>query len=109
MQKFMQLKNYLLELSFLALIIRSLFVGAGIGEALAIGFVVISMGYKEYLNKSKVDQYEELKSLVEDSHSQANKKFDEIFSRFNAENLNRELRNKPQVVQNEEKPKRRLF
>lgn len=109
MQKFMQLKNYLLELSFLALIIRSIFVGAGIGEALAIGFVVISISYREYLNKSKVDQYEELKSLVEDSHAQTSKKFEEIFSRFNAENLNRELRNKPVVAQNEEKVKRRIF
>lgn len=109
MQKFTQIENYLLPLSFLALIVRYLFVGAGIGEALVLGFVVISMGYKQWLVKSKVDDYEELKSLISEEQDSNKRRFDEIFSRFNAENLSRELRNKPSVVNNEEKPKRRIF
>lgn len=64
MQKFMQIKNYLHELSFLALLIKFMFLGAGIGEALVAIILVISMAYNKWLTKVKVDQYEELKELI---------------------------------------------
>lgn len=60
MQKFMQVKNYLLELSFLALLVKFLFFGTEIGIALAIISLVISMAYNKWLAKAKLEQYEEL-------------------------------------------------
>jgi hypothetical protein len=64
MEKLMQVKNYLLELAFVALLARILSVGCGIGEALAVISLVSSMTYSKWLTKSKMDQYEELKNKI---------------------------------------------
>lgn len=64
MQKLNDLKDNLLELSFLALLIKTILFGAGIGEALAIISLVISMTYNKFLNKSKMDQYQEIISRI---------------------------------------------
>lgn len=92
MQKFIQLKEYLLELSFLALLIRIIVVGAGIGEALALISLVLSMGYTKWLTKSKIEQYEELKSLVSSESEKNEKKFEQIFAKFNSQNMEKQLR-----------------
>ena len=60
MQNFTSLGKYLLELSFLALLIRFIFFGAEIGISLAIISVVISMAYNKWLEKAKLTQYEEI-------------------------------------------------
>lgn len=65
MQKFMQVKEYLLELSFLALLVRIICVGAGIGEALAVISLVVSMAYSKWLAKNKVEQFQELKEEMQ--------------------------------------------
>lgn len=98
MQKFIQLKEYLLELSFLALLIRIICVGAGIGEALAVVSLVLSMAYTKWLNKAKVEQFDELKSQIENSHKELSEqlanleessrtKFDNIAAKFASQNL----------------------
>lgn len=60
MQNFTSLGKYLLELSFLALLIRFIFFGAEIGISLAIISVVVSMAYNKWLEKAKLTQYEEI-------------------------------------------------
>lgn len=98
MQKFIQFKEYLLELSFLALLIRIVCVGAEMGTALAVVSVVISMAYNKWLTKSKVEQYDELKSLVESKFNEmevkhkaleeiSQQRFDNIAAKFSSQNL----------------------
>lgn len=87
MQKIMQIKDYLLELSFLALLIKVIITGAGIGEAIAIVSLVSSMGYNKWLNKQKVEQYDELKELINTYTSESDKKFDNIMARINTQNM----------------------
>lgn len=48
----------------MALLIKTILFGAQIGEALAIISLVVSMTYNRFLNKSKVDQYEDLISKI---------------------------------------------
>lgn len=60
MQKLTQLKDNLLELSFLALLIKIILLGTGIGDALAVISLVLSISYNRWLSKNKVDQYEAL-------------------------------------------------
>lgn len=60
MQNITSLGKYLLELSFLALLIRFIFFGAEIGISLAIISVVVSMAYNKWLEKAKITQYEEI-------------------------------------------------
>jgi hypothetical protein len=62
MKKLSMIKDYLLELAFLALLVRVVAVGCGIGEALALVSVVSSMGYNKWLAKSKVTEREELEA-----------------------------------------------
>lgn len=94
----MQIKEYLPELSFLALLVRFLFVGAEIGTALAFISIAILMGYKHFVNKSKLDQYEEIKTKIDTSHDELTKqvanleqtyqaKFDNIAAKFASQNL----------------------
>lgn len=105
MQKFMQIKEYLLELSFLALLIRIICVGAGIGEALAVVSLVVSMAYNKWLTKTKLDQYQELKdALIEnkkelqasinDFKEESEQKFSNLFAKLNYQNLETTLAKK---------------
>lgn len=107
MQKFMQLKDYLLELSFLALLIRIICVGAGIGEALAVISLVLSMAYNKWLTKSKVEQEEQLTNSINSMKEDYDKKFESIFAKMNSQVMDKELR-KPQNEQKATGP-RRLF
>lgn len=82
MKKLMQLKEYLLEMAFLALLVRVAAVGCGIGEALAMISVVSSMGYNKYLAKSKIEQYEELNNKIKSENEalrfQINAEFEKL-------------------------------
>jgi hypothetical protein len=81
MQKLLQLKNYLLEASFLALLVYTLINGVEIGAALVLISLVSSMGYDKFLNKSKIDQNEALR-----------KEIDEIKSKVNSLSIDKSLR-----------------
>lgn len=83
MQKFMQIKEYLLELSFLALLVKILATGAGIGEALAVISLVSSMAYAKWLAKSKIEQYDEIKSLISNLESEYRTKFEVLDQNVN--------------------------
>lgn len=72
MQKLLQVKNYLLEISFLALIIHSLINGMEIGTALVLISLVSSMAYNKFLNKSKNDELEVFRKDIEDMKSKIN-------------------------------------
>jgi hypothetical protein len=85
MQKLLQIKEYLLELSFSALLIRTLFLGAGIGEALAFISLVISICYKSYLAKSEVK-----------ATSDMQKQLDEMSSKINSLSMDRLRKNNEQ-------------
>lgn len=71
MQKFTSFGKYLLELSFLALLIRFIFFSAEIGISLAIISIVISMTYNKWLEKAKITQYEEIISKLETQKKEA--------------------------------------
>lgn len=60
MQKITNVGKYLLELSFLALLIKFIFFSAEIGIALAIISLIVSMSYNKWLNKEAVSQYQEI-------------------------------------------------
>lgn len=99
MNKLMQIKDYLLELSFLALLIRVVLLGAGIGESLALVSIVISMSYARYLNKSKIEDRDSLVAEI-----------NEIKNKVNSLTIERSL--KPKVLLNEQETKqapKRLF
>lgn len=120
MQKLTDLKNYLHELSFLALTIKMLFFSAGYGEALVLIFLVISMAYKHWIAQKQVDQYSEVKSLLEKNNAEqlalindhiqkTEYKFDNIAAKFNSQNIEKSFQTKtpfrlePQGEQNEQK------
>ena len=133
MQKLMQLKNYLHELSFSALLIKVLYLGAGYGEALILISLVISMCYKHWIKQKIENHYEVLKSEMEanklafdkafkDYTEETDRKFDNIFAKLNSQNLENSLLNKTsklekiaanvdklQGVLNGQEEKRRLF
>lgn len=92
MQKFMQIKEYLLELSFLALLIRTVILGAGIGEALVIIFLVISMAYAKWLVKNDLSEREEMRLELKAQREEFEKKFSELFARLNNQNIDKQLR-----------------
>jgi uncharacterized protein with von Willebrand factor type A (vWA) domain len=75
MEKLTQVKNYLLELAFIALLVRVLSVGCGIGEALALISVVSSMTYNKFLTKAKTDQYDELILKINSDNEKLEAKF----------------------------------
>ncbi len=72
MQKLMQIKEYLLEISFSALLLRTLILGAGVGEAIAFVSLVISISYKSYLAKEKVDVTAGMQKQLDDMASKIN-------------------------------------
>lgn len=76
MKYLQQIKNHLPEIAFVALLIHSLILGCGIGEAFVLISLVISSGYKQWLEKSKVDEKVELETklanLTDDLHNLMN-------------------------------------
>lgn len=108
MQKFTNLKNYLLELSFLALLVRIICFGAGIGEALVFVSLVVSMGYNKWLTKTNEDKYLELKNQMEKDREEYLRKFDNITAKFSSQSIDKSY--KKQVENEQESPfKKRAF
>jgi hypothetical protein len=67
------LKNYFLELILIALLIRCLALGTGIGEALFAISLVISITYKEfYAKKQDVTDKDDLYKRIDDLSSAIN-------------------------------------
>lgn len=60
MKYLQQIKNHLPEIAFVALTVRTLTLGAGIGEALVLISLVLSAGYKLWIDKEKVTERDEL-------------------------------------------------
>lgn len=59
--------EYLLEVSFIAVLIRCLVLGAGIGDAIIGISLVISIVYKNYyLHKSKIDEKDAIYKEIDD-------------------------------------------
>lgn len=123
MQKFNSFGKYLLELSFLALLIRFIFFSAEIGISLAIISIVISMAYNKWLDKSKITQYEEiintmksdkaeLEAKIASNQSDLQERIDLAFSKIGNLSLDNSIKN---VVTSEKSQKlqapstRRLF
>lgn len=70
MEKLIKIKDYMLEMAFLALIVRIAILGAGIGDAIAILAVVASLAFGRYLNKAKIEKADEIDKKIEDLASQ---------------------------------------
>lgn len=66
MKKIIALKEHLMELALVGLLFRSILVGAGIGDSIAIVSIVLSMAYTKFLNKEKIDATEEIQKKLED-------------------------------------------
>lgn len=61
-----KLSNYGLELAFLAILIRMLILGTGIGEAIVAISLVISITYKKfYLNHKMIEDKEEIMKEID--------------------------------------------
>lgn len=70
MEKMTRILGYLPEMAFVGLTIRAMVMGTGIGDAVAILSLVLSIGYAKYLNKSKVDEKAEIDKKIEDLSTQ---------------------------------------
>ena len=89
MDKLTNIKANLLEMAFVALIVRGLVIGTGFGEAIAISAIVAYLAYGRFLNKVKVSAHDEL-----------NKKVDELAVHVQSLKMERSLRrqvNEPQA------------
>lgn len=61
-----KLSNYGLELAFLAILIRMLLLGTGIGEAIVAISLVISITYKKfYLGHKKIEDKEQIMNEID--------------------------------------------
>ena len=113
MQKLNQLKDYLLELSFLALLIKIILVGAGIGEALAIISLVFSMAYTKWLNKTKLEQYEELMNKINSDKEEFKKEIENLNSKLTGIALDKSIKrtslNEQEQQRSPNNPIKRLF
>ncbi len=109
MQKLTVLKDNLLELSFLALLIKTILFGAGIGEALAIISLVISMTYNKFLYKYKVEQYQEIISRLDSDKEHFLKELELLSGKVTGLSLDKSI--KRTSVNEQELPKitKRLF
>jgi len=87
MQKFINLKNYLLELSFLALLIKVLYSGAGIGEALVFISLVVSMAYNKWLHKTEEDKYKDILNKLSEYEVETQRKLDNITAKMVSQNI----------------------
>lgn len=108
------IKDYLLELAFLALLIRVVAVGCGIGEALALVSVVSSMGYNKWLAKSKLTDREELDQKWQTAFQELSEEIKSAQNKISSLSVNQSVRrttpNEPQAaiaqLQSNGQPKR---
>lgn len=97
MEKMTKLKEYLLEVAFICLMGRMLFIGASIAEALALFSLICSMTYNKWITKSNIDEKEVI-----------NKKIDDLATRVQALSMDRALRRTVNESQNQG-PNKRIF
>lgn len=113
MQKLTQMKDYLLELSFLALLIKIVVIGAGIGEALAIISLVFSITYNKWLNKAKIEQYEELTNRMLLDKEELKKEIEMLNSKLTGITLDKSIKrtslNEPELQKPTAGSIKRLF
>jgi hypothetical protein len=105
MQNFSNVRKYLLELSFLALLIRFIFFSsAEIAISLVLISVVLSMAYNRWLEKAKITQYEEiitkmkndkeeLNSLILERSNEITERMDVAFSKIGNLSLDQSIKN----------------
>jgi hypothetical protein len=89
MEKLTKLVSYLPEIAFIALTVRCLMMGTGIGESIAFISLVGSMVYRSYLNRSKIDRLDEM-----------DKKYEALASKVQSLSMDRAMRrsvNEPQA------------
>lgn len=72
MQKLMQVKNYLLEASFTALLVYVLCTGVSVGAALVLVSLVGSMAYDKFLTREKIETSEAMLKDIEDLKNKVN-------------------------------------
>lgn len=98
-----KLSAYLLEVAFIALLVRTLVIGCGIGEALALISIVISIVYREYLAKGIIQDKVELESRLELALKEVNEKFDDMSNKVNSLSMNQSMKristNEPKAQQ----------
>lgn len=98
MDRLSKIIDYLLELAFFALIVRSVLYGASVGEAISITAIVASIAFDQYLNKSKID-----------SVDQINKKIEDLASQVQSIRLDKSLRRQVSESQNQASSSKRIF
>jgi len=86
------IKDYLLELAFLALLIRVVAIGCGLGEALALVSVVVSMAYNKWLVKNKIEDRAELEARLDAALKDVNEKFDSMSNKVNSLSMNQSMK-----------------
>lgn len=96
MDKMTKIISYLPELALFALTVRSVALGAGIGDALAIISLVSYIGYSKYLTKAKIEDKAEL-----------DKKYDELAAQVQSLSMDKALRR--QVSEPKAQVPRKLF
>lgn len=85
--------EYLLEVSFIAVLIRCLVLGAGIGDAIIGISLVISIVYKNYyLHKSKIDEKEAIYKEIEDHKLATTKEIDDLKGAVTSMKLNTSMK-----------------
>lgn len=87
-----KLSAYLLEVAFVALLVRTLAVGCGIGEALALISIVSSIVYREYMTKGIIQDRVELEARLEKALEEVNKKLDDTSNKVNSLSMNQSMK-----------------
>jgi hypothetical protein len=72
MKMLAQMNEYLLELPFLAVLIRTLVLGMGIGEAVVLVALIAGMAYKSFTNRRVIEENESFAKELEDLKSKIN-------------------------------------
>lgn len=84
MKKLLDLKEYLPELAFVAILARILAVGCGIGEALAVISLVSSMAYTKWLTKAKLSDKEQIDAQIKTLTEDFTKQIENLNTRVNS-------------------------
>lgn len=82
MKKLMQIKKYLPEIAFVALMCKVLATGAGLPESLALISLVSSMAYTKWLNKYKDERYDRLEKTSNSKYLEMQQEFSEAKTNY---------------------------
>jgi flagellar biosynthesis component FlhA len=85
MQKLIeQIKEYLPEMAFLAVLVKCLYAGTGIGESLFLVSVVVLMGYQAFLKKEKESLSEKFQKQLDEINKKVTGDLEDIKSKVNS-------------------------